>query len=1314
MDSAEMPGAAAVPESEENVWWRENSDKLTDAEQQALSPSRLRTRDQGDVQEMNEEATSPIAASSPPSQPMAMCTITSPKGSPGRSICHDASPPRPQHAAAGTPAAGMKRPLEAAGKSKARAVPSSPAASTPLSRAFVQQRCEASPLPAAGASRAAGMSRAPRELAFDQVPVAALQEVSPVAVPVPVLAYPPTMMDDSDELYLYPSQASTADSAPLYDVDVPPQQDESQLSAYWQNDGVFEDADALVAVHMTHKQEGLAGPGAKRTDEPVTEALQEVPPVAVPVPVPVAATSHASKHVVDVGSVLPFPLRFALEAAGAKPTELSPSVINSLARAFTEGSWRAVSALAASDKLLPRTALNKLLAVHAPPKGSDRTLGYSAIMDLDDMMLGSSEGEASVGASVGVSGGVTLVGPRPMPTTRLQHVVGSEMLLKVNLVSSSVRSHDAFEKRSRDLEMAHKLHQFFNAPIVVAGRTYRFVLYKDAGKLDEQIWFLAVDGPAADLGVHSTGWWSVQAAREGLGVDLRTCKSVAKYAARGELALSGTVSVLESCTFRVIRDLRDMQCQSWGALHRALRQLGLYDAADASSRSIIFIVEISDKHGVEPDGLSPALDANGDKHIMTDGAGMISVDLVEELIMWELDRRPLPDSRKWREAPLVMQIRLWYDALAKGTLTTSACLPKRTIVVRRSMVKVEGASGNLESRGSLEINGAQGKPNEAASSQFLVPLLEARGGVKMVEALLHLQSEAAKEYQELFALVMSEDELKDEDAMELDRTLALDHVEIDGPYMGPSPADMLIAGMDTRDPVLRQKLAAKLKSHLKGIARGRFSLPDSFSLMAIPDPSDTLEEGEVAVYLQGSVWVEDRILVYKAPGCHPGDIRCVKAVRPVRALEDHFQFGKGTRGLTALVLSTKGRRSLADQITGSDMDGDIFSVIKTKCILDQWPETPLAPWEVRRAEPQSAEPDVHPDVVVQAIPPAAPAATLSAAPAPPRRLETLSEADLHRELINNFRRCREGQEIMRDVATKWKAWADLQGAQSDQCIELSYLYMAACDAGKADTVLKIPPHLDRCLPYHLQKNADVHARKSLTSQSALARMWLAVSSNSILSTLASSPLESCPKPSLDPELQLKDWSQMSPDEQNLFTHWQSVWPNEWKAYKDQVKNLPRGDRGDDEWNWKKRAAFAAIVSKHRAMLLQGEDPAVAISDALFLRASALHVAVYSNAASFHTSNYFTCGLCKRCMEQTTRKQRPWPNLNFVWLVAGDILLQLKVRNRHAKLHSGRAPYAVDMGRLNARQRRRRPTSGTVAMVLDVDIDEMLADGSFLE
>ena len=104
--------------------------------------------------------------------------------------------------------------------------------------------------------------------------------------------------------------------------------------------------------------------------------------------------------------------------------------------------------------------------------------------------------------------------------------------------------------------MAHKLHQFFNAPIVVAGRTYRFVLYKDAGKLDEQIWFLAVDGPAADLGVHSTGWWSVQAAREGLGVDLRTCKSVAKYAARGELALSGTVSVLESCTFRVIRDLR--------------------------------------------------------------------------------------------------------------------------------------------------------------------------------------------------------------------------------------------------------------------------------------------------------------------------------------------------------------------------------------------------------------------------------------------------------------------------------------------------------------------------------------------------------------------------------------------------------------------------------------------------------------------------------------------------------------------------------------------------------------------------------------
>ena len=63
-----------------------------------------------------------------------------------------------------------------------------------------------------------------------------------------------------------------------------------------------------------------------------------------------------------------------------------------------------------------------------------------------------------------------------------------------------------------------------------------------------------------------------------------------------------------------------------------------------------------------------------------------------------------------------------------------------------------------------------------------------------------------------------------------------------------------------------------------------------------------------------------KVLVYKPPGLHPGDIHIFEAVwnRAIEAV-----VGKGTHGI---VFSTQGPRSVTDEMAGSDLDGDQYWV----------------------------------------------------------------------------------------------------------------------------------------------------------------------------------------------------------------------------------------------------------------------------------------------------------------------------------------------------------------------------------------------------
>ena len=433
----------------------------------------------------------------------------------------------------------------------------------------------------------------------------------------------------------------------------------------------------------------------------------------------------------------------------------------------------------------------------------------------------------------------------------------------------------------------------------VCGRHYLYFAHKDAEKPNRQIWFVSTS--ERSLQAHlDNGFTSSHEMRNRL-LDTRDPKlRVPKLAARLGLGFS---PALPLCTLDGSRerfgkpkwktfDVRTgsgcTRPDAYLELIESWRQQEIWEGSEEEVRLIL----VDDIPAVDPRTGQPAIGADGKVRIMTDGDGLIALDLARRVPAAHAGRlrgRPSVDRSGLGTgggdvgggAPAWMQVRLWWRGyVAKGGLSLDSTLPSGVIVLRDSMIKVSARSdSHVRRAGNSAANGQDGggrrpcgmeqafellrtcnPPGPGRLSPQLVPLLEHGGGELMVRLLLQIQREQMESILSLKSVDGAPDDAK---LRRLLRELGL-RPSVDG--VAASPSDLLLAGFDpSSEPYLRMRISDMVKASLEDLACGKLRLEGSLNLPGRPDQTGTLPEGTICVLHDGSSF-EDEVLIYRNPG----------------------------------------------------------------------------------------------------------------------------------------------------------------------------------------------------------------------------------------------------------------------------------------------------------------------------------------------------------------------------------------------------------------------------------------------------------------
>lgn len=432
--------------------------------------------------------------------------------------------------------------------------------------------------------------------------------------------------------------------------------------------------------------------------------------------------------------------------------------------------------------------------------------------------------------------------------------------------------------------------------ILVGLRRYRFWTFKDSGKEDfknrtkpnvkdyqraVKCFFICTESLAdVDLDDPTFKYFTrIEAARCHI-MHIHTVPTLPKFASRLQLALS------KSATANL----------NWNEIE---------------------VIEI-------PDILSKTLDNSGKFMAHTDGTAEISPD-VARLLPCSVFKGKVGQPRGY---PSLVQGRLFWNGMAiKGTWQVNHQLKGLKIFYRPSMVKVtsDPVLKDFPTVNSFEIvntNICYKLKEEAKLSQDLIILLSI-GGVP-ASFFLELLDEALENLRSFFST-----------RRQVFRELKRSPPDYD---VGDQTMRMIMANIPMNNPQMQKNLKKITQDKITLLRKGCVPLPESYYLMGTSDPTKEriLKSNEVAIVKNGDK-VCGKVLVYKSPGKHWGDVHVFDAVWDER-LNPYVGPGKHT-----IFFSVRGDRPVVDEIANSDLDGDLYWVCANTQLISLF--TPSKPWK---------------------------------------------------------------------------------------------------------------------------------------------------------------------------------------------------------------------------------------------------------------------------------------------------------------------------------------------------------------------------------
>ncbi|KAL8751235.1 MAG: hypothetical protein Q9199_006559 [Rusavskia elegans] len=311
--------------------------------------------------------------------------------------------------------------------------------------------------------------------------------------------------------------------------------------------------------------------------------------------------------------------------------------------------------------------------------------------------------------------------------------------------------------------------------------------------------------------------------------------------------------------------------------------------------------DTSSSIAIDPAFVEEMEDVERNGRVFSDGVGTCSLGVLKTL---------KATQRSFSVPATIFQIRF---AGAKGVISLDSRLQGYVLRLRPSMIKYRGTEES-----HIEICGIASRMLPLVLNRQLIKILEDLGISN--KAFEDLQTRAIDELRSSVSSVRNAAAF-----LEKHNVGKSTHT----PWLLRKIQSLGLALSD--DLFFRDLLDAVVLIQLQDLKyRTRIPVEEGATLYGIMDETGILEEGEVYCCWVDREWhakyASGTVLCARSPALHPGDLQIAKAVAvpensPLNELHN------------CIVFSSKGERDLPSQLSGGDLDGDLYHVIWDKSLI---------------------------------------------------------------------------------------------------------------------------------------------------------------------------------------------------------------------------------------------------------------------------------------------------------------------------------------------------------------------------------------------